>query len=215
MGLMHQIVDVVADWAETSKGLQSADDVRQRLELALMLDDALEEWKRGLPHFWTYERSDNPATGYPGWLWALLEQPGSPDVLHTYDSLPVVYGWNLYRMFRIVLNKMILANIVVLPSLDMHNQPPSRASERVLVINQLVEDICSSVHAHLSVPIPGKTESLIGSEICGLRTFLLASPLMLVSSCLRATVGNDDAQARADWVDHVLTYIRRIPHVNQ
>jgi hypothetical protein len=215
MGLMHQIVDAVADWSETSKGHQSIDHVRHGLEQLFMLDDALEEWEKRLPQFWAYEQTDNLAAGYPGWLWALLEQPGSPDVLHKYDSLPVVYGWNLYRMFRIVLNKMILANIVLLRGLDMQDRPLSSGSERLLAINQLVEDICSSVHAHLSVPIPGKTESLIGAEICGLRTFLLASPLMLASSCLRAKVGNYDAQARADWVDNVLAYIRQIPHINQ
>jgi hypothetical protein len=214
MGLMHKIVDAVADWSEISKDIQSIDHCRQNLEQLLRLDDALEEWKQGLPQFWAFKRSDNLATGYPGWWCALLELPSSPAILHKYDSLPVAYGWNLYRMFRIVLNKTILAGIVLLPSLDMQIRWHSRGSQRIFMIHQLVEDICSSVHAHLSVPIPGKSESLIGPDICGLRIFLLTSPLIVASSCLRAIPGNDSAQAQADWVDNILTYIRRIPHVN-
>ena len=217
LSMMHLGVDALADLTEySSPGMENFDQQLQALQRIIAIDEALKKWKTSLPAFFAFEPSEAMTQGQPNWLASLFEVPGAPLVNHEYESLSVAYLWNIYRMLRIILNRAILKNsMLIMGNGSQAGLPPFNNLQPFAVIGQLIEEICSSVYLHLSIPIAGKPESLIGQDFCGIRVFLISSPLRVAGNCLRSIPGNDYTQARANWTDHVLSFIVEHHHRSQ
>jgi hypothetical protein len=208
-GILHRAVDVLAQW----KRCVSGSTITSRVEIELLqcrmmeLDAELACWELTVPAWYTYGvyTTEQRQIGQPRWIRSLLDHPGSPPIMHYYNSLLNVYGWNLYRLLRISLNNSIINSVSTFPlhtcsvALDLNSS--------LLVVNKLAGDICSSVLSILTISIPGKPEAASEQDICGFRVQGLVPTLKLAHTCLRTLWGHSESQLRADWLDLVISFI--------
>jgi hypothetical protein len=123
----------------------------------------------------------------------LLLYPGAPKINHRYDCVQTAFGWNAYRMLRILLNCTMLASKTIHISLDLSN-----TTQELAIIKNLIDEICSSVLSALVVPIPGKFTAENNWDICGIRGFFLAGPLTIASETLRTIFTGPEEREKAD-----------------
>ncbi|KAF2238185.1 hypothetical protein EV356DRAFT_573755 [Viridothelium virens] len=220
--LMHRTADIAADWTECksriSSPTQSLADHLSLAELllrnALSLDAEFEDWEHRLGNLgpeWSFEPSGigflNP------WEKELVEFAGCPFLMHQYHSLFIAKRWNLHRASRIRLNGIILKlmqRLAMLSSPASENSNPGSKENQArtqALIRSLADDICSSVIALLSSPLPEKPSHGSLHEICGVRGYYLLWPLITAEKYLRLIVSPDNVE-RARWIQNVLGFIR-------
>jgi hypothetical protein len=161
-GLMHQGVDLLAQWKAASE--IELNHIKLLLEQISALDMALFNWELGLPQFFKTDIYENSLFQKPAWLRSLFAHDGAPTTMHRYDCLQTVFGWNMYRMLRILCNQILLTSGRNYPGLIHLNIP-----DMFGVVGKLAEDICASVLAHFITKIPGKPMAANELEICGFR----------------------------------------------
>ena len=211
IGILHRAVDVLAEWNEYLGSGEKRSSGYHILQSISLLDEALEIWKSGRSNDWGYTESNELLTDQGSWIIPLLMHPGAPAVIHQYSCLSVAYCWNLYRLLRLVLNRALLtANDVERQGMGLPSKPQS-----ISTITKHVEDICSSVYAHLRGSIPGRYEALQEQDIVGLRQFLLFAPLYAVRKCLISFATNPMAKVRLDWVENLLAFLLNLNHPNR
>ena len=205
---MHQGADLLASWREFTAAniIVNSNQALLILRRMRLLDSALADWASNLPSFFSFGILLNPEAGQHRWVKALLQHPGAPLVMHQYASLQTAYGWNLYRMLRILLNRSILSSRKMFPIYGDENSPDF--AHPLFVIRELVNGIRSSVLSHFIVSISGKSVAASEQEICGMRGYFLLSPLMVASACLHAFPEYPDENLGAEWVDTVCSFIR-------
>jgi hypothetical protein len=215
--LMHRSVDLLAQWRQIISRKDTTDlaDTEPLLESLLihvvLLDADLSNWELTAPSFLNYGIFNfEEQRLQPRWMLDLLDQPGCPPIMHYYDCLQNLYGWNLYRMVRILLNRAILNSVSTFPFYNLPIGLDLQTS--LLVIKKMADDICSSVLSALTVSIPGKPPAVSKQDICGFRVQGLAGALELVRVCLGANLENPESQLRADWVDSVISFIANEIH---
>jgi hypothetical protein len=161
---------------------------------ALLLDNALEEWKTALPPAWKYRVVISP------------KAQGTYDgQYHTYSDQWTARMWDHYRWTRILVHDLVLTHLILLPSLpaDMHKQQ----TQSLAIISHLASRICASVSSQLYRPdpiIPGVRPNCELTSV-----FMLLWPLKVAGSA----IGVPDALH--EWVLDVLKNIGQAMGIGQ
>jgi hypothetical protein len=207
--LIHQGVDLLARYKECTN-VPSVDlfQAQSLLFQLYELDMALAKWAATNEMDAYYLKTfEDPLLGQPRWMQTLLLYPGAPQINHRYDCVQTAFGWNTYRMLRILLNCTILESKTIHPSLGLSNMALA-----LDVIKSLVDEIRSSVLSSFIVPIPGKTAAENEWDICGIRGFFLTGPLTIASETLQTIFTGPEEEEKADWIDNVRAFIGRWIH---
>jgi hypothetical protein len=210
-GMLHRGVDVLAQWRQCASGtaVAGSNEIELLLSRIVELDAELANWELTTPAWLNYGvySFEQQHTGQPHWIRQLLGHPGSPPIMHYYTSLVNVYGWNLYRMLRIFLNKTIINSISTFPQHTHSIALDLKTS--LLIVKKLADDICACVLSILTVPIPGKLDAASEQDICGIRVQGLTPALQLARTCLRGLSGHPESEMRADWLNCVMSFVSR------
>lgn len=208
--MIHQGVDILAQYKECTAVPSMVDlfEAQSMLFKLYELDMALAKWASEARMDAYYLRTfAAPFDGQPRWIQALMSFPGAPQVNHRYGCLQTAFGWNTYRMLRILLNRTILESKAIHPNLGL-----SSMLQSLDLIRHLAEEVISSVLSSFVVPIPGKVAAQNEWDICGIRGFFLTGPLTITSEALTEIVTGLEARLKADWVDNIREFIGRWIH---
>ncbi|KAF2809759.1 uncharacterized protein BDZ99DRAFT_571519 [Mytilinidion resinicola] len=221
--VIHSVVSIWSKWrrhvAMPAGTSSHSIDPLQLLMEANELDIAFQTWEEeNLPDDWKFQILENRASIYgqydTKWVDMLLKSEGAPLEVHVYDSLKIIFGWNLYRTARLFLNIAMHEIIGVL----MLSSPTgaSPAIDPVLLdrshiecqMSRMVKDVCASVLPQFTVIIRTKEDSSSASNVCGLRGYYLLWPLAVTSQVLisDSLVGIDPK--RLEWIQNVLIYLK-------
>lgn len=201
-------------------------------ESLLRLDDRLWQWsqKHSPPSLWCYHVHDSLATDDRIADHELKTGQGAPALLHQYTSLLIASAWNQYRATRIFIHRSLLdlsqaiAESQATLLLDPTNTTaatsagPNRFREQqeqsLDTIGSMINDIRSSVFAHLAVTIDDPYKIDTGADTRAIRGHCLMWPLFVIVSCnkhLHEFLGyrcySDQA---AEWIKRVLLYTHRV-----
>ncbi|KAI9663871.1 MAG: hypothetical protein M1821_007361 [Bathelium mastoideum] len=220
--LMHKTADIAAKWlqyrnrvsSQTSTQSEQRSFTEQILDDALSLDSEFEDWDHHV------KTADPEWSFIPGetqslkpWEKDLVDFGGGPFVMHQYGSMFAVNTWNLYRATRVRLNGVILRltqYLAELSSLVLDNSNPVSKETQIgvqNVVRGLTDDICSSVIAVLSLPIPEKPAHESPHDICGARGYHLLWPLVTAKKYL-GLISSANAMAEERWIENVLRFIQ-------
>ena len=217
---MHKTADLTADWADykdrvSSPTLIVADQLcltELVLGNALNLDTEFEDWNRLVKTSeWSFESYEYPFL--KPWEQDLVDLAGGPSVMHSYASYWAANAWNLYRASRIRLNGIILRLMQRLTTLSTtiseNSNPGSREHQACIqaLMCSLVDDVCSSVIAVLTLPLPEKPAATSLRGVCGIRGYYSLWPLITSEKNLGLT-SSPDAFERQQWIQNVLGFIR-------
>lgn len=153
--------------------------------------------------------------------------PGRPSVVHTYRSLSVAGGWNLFRVARLTLNQSIVDYVGwILSSIPLvHNpfeplllqvedprsfqavQRQLRKSQHTITI--MIDGIFASVYSHLQISIDGKPNPDTSRDVPAIRGMLLLWPLHAAVNAManNAAKSNADEVQRSIWLKRLLNFI--------
>jgi hypothetical protein len=200
-GLIHRGVDLLALWEESAAapGFTGQTEQNSLLTQISALDVAFDGWGVALPEHAGFTTHPTPATStQPNWLRQILEHPGMPRIAHAYASVQIIYAWNLSRMMRMLIARVLLAASLNIPSSD-----PTPYKE---TIHRMVEDISSSMLSIFTAPIDTKPYADSVLEVCGFRPYLAGLPLDIAKESLQMLPRTAEAESRIAWIEKVLHF---------
>lgn len=201
-------------------------------ESLLRLDDRLWQWsqKHSPPSLWCYHVLDSSVIDDRNANHELKTGQGAPALQHRYSSLLIASAWNQYRATRIFIHRSLLdlsqaitetqatlllnpTNTTAATSADP-NIFREQQEQSLDTIGSMINDIRSSVFAHLTVTIDDPYKIDTGADTRAIRGHCLMWPLFVIISCnkhLREFLGyrcySDEA---AEWIKRVLLYAHRV-----
>lgn len=146
--LYHTLIqfnDLAAEVNDAYLGKYTVENLGRFIGRALRLDADLRSWTMSLG---------------PGWSFTTIQESLSRDghtpfymrgdTYHVYFNVNLASMWNHYRQTRIVLHEMIRVMAVHLYKLRETSECERTILDSVVIINQMVDDICASVRYHFS-----------------------------------------------------------------
>lgn len=115
------------------------------IQRGMHVDSQFLAWTHDLPSNWAWEHGTRMPLA-PGQDIESFVYDGRMDV---YDDLWVACIWNCYRFSRIILNKVIMECIDCLDAGSSDPTLAARRHSRVLICQEMADDICGSVPFHL------------------------------------------------------------------
>jgi hypothetical protein len=161
---------------------------------ALLLDNALEEWKAALPPAWKYR------------VVISAEAQGTYDgQYHIYSDHWIARMWDHYRWTRILVHELVLTHLILLPSLPTELR--DQQAKSLAIISHLASRVCASVSSQLyhpsrTIPWPESNSQLTS-------VFMLLWPLKVAGSAIGVP------EALHGWVLDVLENIGQTMGIRQ
>ncbi|QYS92668.1 Zn(2)-C6 fungal-type domain-containing protein [Trichoderma simmonsii] len=192
--------------------------LHSRLQEAMDLDEALEEWyqRNTSPGEWASSRICPVNVQIrPPWARELFSLLGSPTEMIIYDSFLAALSTNLYRGTRLLLNLSILECAHTSANSSRSDTDTSRidksiASSTAALLMEIINDLCMTVPSMLQLTATGGLDDPQSTEeLYSLRGMLMLWPLSAVMACLQNKhVQRLDVDFRRGWVQGVLAFLR-------
>jgi hypothetical protein len=201
--LLHQGVDILALWNSISYSIPANEQAEKAalLQQMVVLDAQLDAWEQEFPPAAKLLTIPTPdVSSLPKWLRHVVEHPGMPPTVHVYDSVQVIYIWNLYRLLRFSINRVLLITSLRCP------MPGGSITTYQDIMQRMVDDACSSIVAIYTQPIAAKPVAGELADVVGFRPMMSILPLNLAKAGLMHLPDTKENKARREWADSTLAF---------